>query len=198
MLLLAAIAFAALFFVSFRLYRSRRRFRELSRRDQLSGLANHSWFFERASVLIRRHQARPEARQLVLVAADIDHFKRINDEFGHRVGDGVLSGTARLFCEAFPEQALVGRIGGEEFAALVSAEGVEEVLGWIRSIRDPAPAPSRIRSDDPRVTLSFGVSCYQDGDSVESLRERADAALYLARRQGRDRCIVDPSCQGGA
>ncbi|MGY6553268.1 MAG: diguanylate cyclase domain-containing protein [Wenzhouxiangella sp.] len=196
LLLLVALSFVALIALSVRLSRSRRRFRELSRQDQLSGLANHSWFFEHAAVMIKRHQSRREFSQLVLVAADIDHFKRINDEFGHRVGDGVLCGTARLFREAFPEQALVGRIGGEEFAALVPVDRLEEVLGWIDAIR--RPAPSKLRADDPRVTISFGVSCYCDGDDIESLRERADAALYQAKQQGRDRCIVDPGCAGAA
>lgn len=191
-LLLIAIAFVALLTLLLRLYRSRRRFRELSRSDQLTGLANHSWFFERAEVLINWHKAQPEGKVLLLVAADVDHFKQINDQFGHRVGDGVLVGTARLFREAFPSHAVVGRIGGEEFAALVATDRIDQVLNWLDAIREPAL--SGLRTDDPSVTLSFGISCYQDGDNIESLRERADAALYLAKQQGRDRYIVDPDC----
>lgn len=191
-LLLIALVFFVLLALLLRAFRGRRRFRDLSRRDGLSGLANHTWFFERAQLLLDRFSRDPGQGRVVLVAADIDHFKRVNDIYGHRVGDGVLGRTARRLREVFPDQALVGRIGGEEFAVLVPIETLNEVLGCIDRFR--ASDAVAKRSGDPEVTVSFGVSCYRPGDDIYSLRERADRALYQAKQGGRNRYELDPSC----
>lgn len=190
--LVVGLAFVALLGLLLRAFRSRRRFRDLSRHDSLSGLANHRWFFERAEALIAdRHNAAPRG-VLAMVAADIDHFKRINDEFGHLVGDEVLGRTARRLLEVFPDQALVGRIGGEEFAVLVEAGTVDEVVDCIGRYRQRDT--QSIRAGDPDVTVSFGVACFRSGDRVEDLRRRADQALYRAKHEGRDCYRLDASC----
>ena len=176
----------------FRVLRSRVRFRELSRQDRLSGLVNHSWFFEQAQRLIAKVERGALQGQLVLVAADIDHFKQVNDIHGHRTGDEVIGRTARRLREVFPDDALVGRIGGEEFAALVAADELSQVLKWIEGFR--AHEPDLVRAGDPEVTLSFGLACYRPGDDIEQLRERADQALYRAKRDGRDCWRLDESC----
>jgi diguanylate cyclase (GGDEF)-like protein len=208
LLLVLGGIFFVLVALLFKAVRGRRRFRDLSRHDGLSGLANHTWFFEQAQMLLDRMVDQPtqipiegiaaESGQnlLVLVAADIDHFKAVNDKYGHRTGDGVLGRTARRLREVFPDAALVGRIGGEEFAILIEVERLGEVLACLDRFR--IPQTDAVRSGDPAVTVSFGVSCYRPGDDIHSLRERADRALYRAKQAGRDRIMLDESCPGSA
>jgi diguanylate cyclase (GGDEF)-like protein len=175
-----------------KVFQSRRRFRELSRHDGLSGLANHSWFFERAQSVIDQGLPASGNRRLVLIAADIDHFKQVNDRFGHRVGDSVLARTGQRLREVFPEHALVGRIGGEEFAVLLGVSSIDEAIQHIERFRQPDQRV--VRSGDPAVTLSFGISCAQPGETIDVVRDRADNALYLAKQAGRDRYEIDESC----
>ncbi len=186
-----ALLTVGLLLLLLRAQRSRRHFRNISRQDQLSGLFNHSWFFQRAQILLDQADAAPGC--LALVAADIDRFKRINDLHGHRVGDEVLGRTARRLREVFPEHALIGRIGGEEFAVLVRAADIREVVDCVEAFRDSQQHVLRL--GDPEVTVSFGLSCYQPGDDIEALRERADRALYQAKRDGRDCYRLDASCR---
>lgn len=194
-LVIVVLAFLLLLSVLLRTWRSRMRFRELSRQDRLSGLFNHSWFFEQAERMLAQVAQSDQSGGLVLVVADIDHFKEVNDVLGHRVGDEVLGRTARRLREVFPGHALVGRIGGEEFAVLVLADDVEQVLHCIEQFRRTGLAA--VRAGDPEVTLSFGVSCYRPGDDIHALRERADRAMYTAKRDGRDCWRVDESCRSG-
>lgn len=172
-------------------FRGRRHFRHLSRHDHLSGLANQGWFFERAESLLK--QAEEQRKPAFLVMADIDHFKQINDRFGHLFGDQVLGQVARRLREAFDGDSLVGRVGGEEFAVLVLAPGVEPILECLERLRRGGESSSR--ADDPHVTLSFGVSRYRRGDDMMALRKRADEALYEAKRRGRDCYVVSPETE---
>lgn len=192
--LLVAVIVLSLLGLLYRAFRSRRQFLELSRHDGLSGLVNHTWFFERAQAVIDefRSSGRP-GTTVVLVAADIDHFKQINDRHGHRVGDSVLGRTARRLREVFPEDALVGRIGGEEFAVLLSTSSVKHALRCIEDFR--ADHQRAARKDEPVVTLSFGLSCLQSDDDIHSMRNRADGALYRAKEAGRNRVELDAGCQ---
>ena len=191
--LLVSLVVLILIGLLLRAFISRRRFRELSRHDGLSGLANHTWFFERAQTLI--DQAKNDSakqQQIVLIAADIDHFKQVNDRHGHRVGDSVLGRTARRLREVFPEDALVGRVGGEEFAVLLSVDRVEDAIACIERFRQ---TDTRfVREDDPPITISFGISCARPGDDIHTLRTRADQAMYRAKQDGRDRYKVDAAC----
>lgn len=194
-ILLIALLTVGLLLMLVRAQRSRRHFRNISRQDQLSGLVNHTWFFQRAQTLLNSADAATAPGSLALVAADIDRFKLINDVFGHRIGDEVLGRTARRLREVFPEHALIGRIGGEEFAVLVRAADIDQVVAWIEAFR--RQQPQAVRTNDPEVTVSFGLSCYQPGDDIETLRERADRALYQAKRDGRDCYRLDDSCRAG-
>lgn len=189
---LSGLALIGLLVLMARLFRSRQWFRELSRQDSLSGLANHGWFFERAQAMLDRPAEEVGPSRWILVAADVDHFKRINDIHGHRTGDEVLGAIARRLRQAFPDHALVGRVGGEEFAVLIRAGHVDDVIECIKRFRRPGGTPSR--AGDPDVTLSFGLSCQRPGDNIERLRERADQALYRAKQAGRDRWMVDSDC----
>jgi diguanylate cyclase (GGDEF)-like protein len=149
--------------------------------DELTGLLNRRAWFETAI----------ECGRGTVLLLDIDNFKRINDLYGHPVGDAVLRGISERFLEAFPAGAVIGRLGGEEFGVLladslpVARERCEAVLEAIeRSVvshRDIALS----------VTLSAGAAAWTGtGDrarSLETTYERADAAMYEAKRAGRNR-----------
>ena len=184
-LLLVAV-FSLLILLLVRTVRSRQHFRQLSRHDSLSGLANRAWFFEQAAELLV--SPRDEDKSTFLAVADIDHFKAVNDRYGHRVGDQVIGRTARLLRAAFGPDALTGRIGGEEFAVMIRVADVKDVIAAIQ--RFAAAGPEDKRQDDPEVTVSFGIARARFGDDVDTLRERADSALYKAKRDGRNRYVV--------
>ena len=161
-------------------------FRESSERDALSGLRNRGAFEESMRKLIPR--AQKEGRPLSLVVADIDHFKKVNDIWGHQAGDQAISGIGKLIAQTIRGCDTAGRIGGEEFC-----------IGVWNCPNDPAHRlADRIRlaferlehsglSDDIRLTASFGVATAQDGETYEDLFARADAALYKAKSNGRNR-----------
>jgi diguanylate cyclase (GGDEF)-like protein len=160
-----------------------------SETDKLSGLLNRRGFDEAANALIRECAAanRPAA----LVIADLDHFKSINDTFGHATGDRVISAFGKLLRAASEAGMVAGRIGGEEFAVLIPgstpsaarlfAEGVRAAIGAVEidGLRDRS-----------RLTASFGVCTLAAGDTLTDMLHRADDALYMAKRDGRDRVRV--------
>ncbi|MBY0397206.1 MAG: GGDEF domain-containing protein, partial [Thermoleophilia bacterium] len=126
--------------------------------------------------------------RLSLVTADIDHFKRINDEHGHDVGDTAIQSISRLLAET--SDAAVGRIGGEEFAIALPGRTLEEaesVAGGLR-LRCTQLRLRGLRGP-VALTCSFGVSTWSEGETVGSLLRRADIALYEAKAGGRNRVV---------
>ncbi|GJD90065.1 MULTISPECIES: diguanylate cyclase domain-containing protein [Methylobacterium] len=155
----------------------------LAETDPLSGLLNRRAFFAQASQSADR--AGNHGR-LSMILADIDHFKRINDEHGHDIGDRAIQAVAKLMSE----EGRAGRLGGEEFAIALADTGLEAAEAVARRLCLKA-RDLRIRgSRGPvRLTCSFGVSTWTEGDSVEALVKRADIALYEAKAGGRDRVV---------
>lgn len=157
-------------------------FREISRTDTLTGLLNRSAFMEAAK------HATPGSW---LIVSDIDHFKRVNDSWGHAAGDMALKCLGGLLCSM---KMTCARIGGEEFAIFLplaskdQARLVAEGLRTAFSLRQIDGLPG-----DARLTASFGLAGWEQGDSFDTLFKRADAALYRAKAQGRDRVIVAES-----
>lgn len=152
--------------------------------DPLSGLLNRRAFFERA------HDACAcSERPLSTIMLDIDHFKQINDDFGHNVGDDVIRSVAN---EIIAENGIVGRLGGEEFAivlrdkTLSDAAEIAERLKLRFSILCIATCDKAVK-----FTCSFGVSEWRNGESIDDLLKRADIALYNAKRAGRNRVVAD-------
>jgi diguanylate cyclase (GGDEF)-like protein len=182
----AALALVALLLVLAHVLRGRHHFRRLSRLDSLTRLANHTRFFEAAADLVR--QSHGSESPVTLIIGDIDHFKLVNDRFGHIAGDRTLKAVARALRAGCPEDALIGRIGGEEFAVCLpdsSTESIERLLvEWRRAL-------SRIDcgGDDWPLTMSFGVARAGPAESLAALRLRADEALYRAKRSGRDQVV---------
>lgn len=160
--------------------------------DALTGLANRRAFDGRLDQALA--EAAAGGTPPCLLVADLDHFKRINDHFGHGFGDQVLRATAQVLRSLVPEPALAARVGGEEFAVLLPAAPLDEALALAERLRT-AVAAARIRRkghDEPlqRVTLSLGAAMWRSGESAGSLVDRADRALYSAKASGRDRVAL--------
>ncbi|MBK8456216.1 MAG: GGDEF domain-containing protein [Phyllobacteriaceae bacterium] len=151
--------------------------------DHLSGLLNRRGFEEKAV------EALAHASGAALVVCDIDHFKRINDTYGHAVGDAAIGRMARLFKEAAGCNAIVGRIGGEEFAALAPFANPAMARLICESVRTSLAAGEE-ESAISRFTASFGIAARHQDESLSRLMERADAALYQAKRTGRNRVVI--------
>lgn len=155
-----------------------------SETDPLTGLLNRRGFETRARLLFEEGRKLP----MVMIVADIDHFKRVNDVHGHAAGDKVLKHLASLMRDGVRQSDLCGRIGGEEFCILMP--GAELPIGRLaaENVRSVfAQTAKRIVGVDAPLTASFGAVEVRDGESYQSLFERADAVLYAAKSQGRDR-----------
>jgi len=160
---------------------------ELSRTDQLTGLANRSYFFERLGEtlsLTQRHNL-----ELAVLIADIDHFKRVNDTYGHGVGDEVLRVFGTIIAADCRYEDFPGRYGGEEFVVMLPETSVSGTQSLYYRVRDNIIKQNMLTSPDV-VTFSAGVAGYEHGDTQESLLKKADDALYEAKNNGRDQCVV--------
>ena len=154
---------------------------ETGERDPLTGIANRRAWLDGA----RRRLRRRGGGAVILI--DLDHFKRINDRFGHAVGDEVLRTVARRLCDAAGADGCVGRLGGEEFAALVpgGAAEAEHRAQRMRRALERTPPPAGV--GDLRVRASFGIASVASAAELEPALDAADAALYRAKAAGRDR-----------
>jgi diguanylate cyclase (GGDEF)-like protein len=155
--------------------------------DSLTGIPNRRIFLESLEVAMsfaQRHQT-----PLAVIMADLDNFKKINDTFGHDTGDRVLQSFAILLVENIRQEDLVARFGGEEFILMLPGTSDTEAVALAERIKhrweEITPPEFSVR-----VTSSFGVSAYQPGDSVSSLIEKADQALYEAKRLGKNQVVM--------
>ncbi|MDX6752226.1 GGDEF domain-containing protein [Geminicoccaceae bacterium 1502E] len=156
-------------------------------RDPLTGLLNRRGL----EAWLTRRRAEGAAGRLAVLAFDIDHFKRINDTFGHRAGDGVLAAVAGTIVATISRGAL-GRIGGEEFVVLVddvTAEGAFAAAERLRTAIGRQRLEGLARTEP--ITCSFGVAMLEPGESLWAAFERADRLLYAAKRAGRNRTFVE-------
>ncbi len=158
--------------------------RATSRTDALTGLANRRVLTERAETEMAR--SRRSGAPLSVAILDIDHFKAYNDEFGHLAGDQVLASISLLMADRLRGQDLLVRYGGEEFCTLLP--DVDAIGG--RVVVDELRALARTTPSHTVVTISGGVAQWDGAESFEALLERADQALYTAKRSGRDRTVV--------
>lgn len=151
-----------------------------ARTDTLSGLLNRRGFEDDANALLAR---RPGP--LALLLADLDHFKQINDRYGHMAGDAVIAGFGRILLDMAPDGAVEGRIGGEEFALLVCVPTPETALALASALRERMATP--LDPTIPHTTVSIGVTMAESADGLDSVLQKADKALYRAKRGGRNR-----------
>ncbi|HHH36452.1 MAG TPA: diguanylate cyclase [Gammaproteobacteria bacterium] len=158
----------------------------LAATDQLTALYNRRSIREHLARQLAGH--RRHGRPLALIMFDLDHFKRINDDLGHHAGDLALRAVARIAGDRIREADMLGRWGGEEFVLVCGETDREGALELAERIRQGVEAAQEEGLND--TTVSIGVTLAEAGDTVEDLLKRADEALYLAKRGGRNRVIL--------
>jgi diguanylate cyclase len=166
---------------------------ELGMRDPLTELNNRRCFdLNLAKEITDAHAQRSE---MCLVMGDIDHFKSINDTFGHQIGDEILKMFAKLLSSNVKGRDTVARFGGEEFAIILPETGLRDAKQLTEGIRSQLEAKELAlnNSGEPigKITASFGVAQLGEGDDADKLVQRADARLYEAKCAGRNRVAVD-------
>lgn len=174
------------FYAVHRSYRLHKQLVALASTDVLTGLLNRRAFIAETTDRLRQDDAG------YVLIVDADHFKRINDSFGHAVGDICLRAVAARLREVTPPADIVARIGGEEFGLHIRASAQEierlgdRICAAIQVTRDPA-------EDAPlQLTLSAGAARFRLGDTLEQAMRRADTALYRAKQAGRAQMVVWP------
>lgn len=151
--------------------------------DVLTGLLNRRGL-ERAFT-----EMRGDSPFIGIVMCDLDHFKRINDEFGHATGDDVIRAMADTLRDRSKRTAALARLGGEEFVVLIPGEDLASTAGFAESVRQ-ALAERIWPSFDRVVSASFGATVMDEGEALSDAIERADAALYVAKEAGRNRVAL--------
>ncbi|MBU2710811.1 GGDEF domain-containing protein [Zooshikella harenae] len=163
--------------------------RDRATRDPLTTLANRGAYEERVQLEFarwKRYQA-----PLVICIADIDFFKRINDQYGHLAGDKLLKIFAQLLTRRLREVDFVARYGGEEFVILMSNTPIEDAQQVIEEVRKLIETtPFHFQQQEVAVTASFGLTALKKGDDPHSAFARADEALYKAKQSGRNQCCI--------
>ena len=156
--------------------------------DPLTRLSNRGALFERAKVLSQQCAARKQPFSVIQI--DLDHFKHINDSFGHQAGDLVLSHAARLIADSIREPDLAGRVGGEEFCVLLPGSNLDQAVRVAERIRARISGKEILvqKSQTIRVSASLGVSSAMESDNYDFqyLQSVADRRLYQAKRSGRN------------
>ena len=176
---------------AYRTKHSQLRFRRMARHDDLTGIYSRQYFMEQAEQAL--HRLHKGASQGCMLIMDMDHFKRINDQYGHIHGDAVLRHVAHVCRSELRESDVFGRLGGEEFGILMpgcaSAHG-REIGERIRTALLERPVEISA-SESIMVTTSIGMACTGDyGYALKRLLSKADSALYEAKRGGRNRLVV--------
>jgi diguanylate cyclase (GGDEF)-like protein len=189
-LILAAVAAISLGLLAWVLWRSRRRFRNQAQTDSLTGIANRRHFLDRAQQVA--NSSRQQKRIASVMVLDIDYFKLINDAHGHQAGDAAIRHVATHANNCLREGDVFGRIGGEEFAALLPA--TDELTAWavaerLRKVIEQTPLEHH--GDRIPITVSIGLmSGTLTADNIEALIQCADKVMYRAKNSGRNRSVA--------
>jgi diguanylate cyclase (GGDEF)-like protein len=164
--------------------------KRLSREDALTGLLNRRMILERATAEWVRWRRYVSAFSIMII--DADDFKSINDQYGHLVGDQILKLLANTIKRSVRAVDMVGRLGGEEFVVVMPETSAEGALAASQNVMSNI-RQTRLRTDDFNIpmTVSIGIATVSlDDKNFDSVLQRADVALYAAKRQGRDRAVV--------
>ncbi|MGI4861075.1 MAG: GGDEF domain-containing protein [Janthinobacterium lividum] len=161
------------------------RLADLAATDPLTGVRNRRNFLEEAQRIVRDSAATNVPVSALFI--DIDHFKAINDQLGHAAGDRVISEVAAAIVEQTRSADVVGRMGGEEFAVLVTTSPMTTALEVAERLRRRV---GTIRHPQGQVSVSLGLAEWEGGESLASLLDRADKAMLEAKRRGRDRVAL--------
>lgn len=158
-------------------------------RDSLTGLLNHTTFRTKLNQEINR--CKRTFSPMALAMLDIDHFKQVNDRFGHAAGDSVLKSISRLLKQRLRKTDLIGRYGGEEFVALLLDTDADQAFEVIDELRQHFSQIEHFpdREGGLQVTFSGGIAAFPEFNTANSLSEAADQALYTAKSYGRNRIV---------
>jgi diguanylate cyclase (GGDEF)-like protein len=161
--------------------------RRAARRDYLTGMYNRRFFFESAGPIFAN--AARSGSDLMVAMIDIDHFKSVNDTYGHDMGDEVLKSVAETLTGLVRETDIIARFGGEEFCLLAPAVSVENVPGFLEKIRDRV---SKLSFQDGAfsITVSIGATSLMNS-ALESMITQSDQMLYQAKESGRNRVVIE-------
>lgn len=170
--------------------RTEAKLRELATTDPLTGLANRRSFMDTALREFRR--ALRYGTYLSLLMLDLDHFKNVNDTYGHDVGDDVLCALAEAMRGALRDVDTPGRLGGEEFAVLLPQTGIDMATSAAERLREWMSSTGVLARDgsEVRCTVSIGVVQAVEGEELKDFLARADKAMYEAKTKGRNRVVV--------
>jgi diguanylate cyclase (GGDEF)-like protein len=164
-----------------------RRHRDEAQTDAMTGLLNRRALFDRFSL-----GELPE--QTAVLMFDIDHFKQINDQQGHGAGDAVIQHFGNIMQRGVRKNDVIARIGGEEFCAVLPKMSIEEARAIAERIREDFDQhPARLLAESFPATVSAGVAIAMAGETFSVVLNRADTALYKAKRQGRNRVAGSPA-----
>lgn len=164
---------------------------QLALKDHLTGLYNVRYFQSRLSEEVassKRHKT-----PLSLIIYDIDHFKQVNDQYGHQVGDKMLVAISDKASKKLRSSEVVARVGGEEFSVILPFCATKHAIQTAERLREAISHVSVNVNDQLTVsrTISLGVASLQKGESCDSLYRRADNALYQAKNSGRNKVCID-------
>jgi diguanylate cyclase (GGDEF)-like protein len=194
-LLIFGMFYAMAAFYRATVIKAERRLLAAATTDPLTGLANRAAFHVRAQNELAQGRRRGEPVSLML--ADVDFFKRINDEFGHEAGDLVLVRLAELMRQTLREVDVLARWGGEEFLALLPSADTSEASAVAERLRQAVAAVHiDIGGRTVQVTMSFGIAQVQPDHDLQSATQNADQALYGSKRGGRNRVSCAPVSAG--
>lgn len=157
--------------------------------DNLTGLPNREAYVERALLEVQRFKRY--GNPITMAVCDIDHFKKINDGFGHQVGDKVLKLISKVISTRLRSVDFIARYGGEEFVILLPETKEDDAYKALDKIRaSVAKTPFKFKDKPLQITISFGISEFKKDSEIEDVFSQADGALYEAKNQGRNRCVI--------
>jgi len=165
---------------------AKKRAEELAHKDELTGLDNRRAFFDQGHRVFQ--QAFRFKHPVSVIMMDIDHFKNVNDNYGHSLGDKVLQVIAELLKDIVREIDIVARIGGEEFAFVLPETGEDEAVNLAERLRLKIAETTVVHEEKQiKITASFGVSSHRvENEALEKMLTRADDALFIAKKKGRN------------
>lgn len=158
--------------------------------DALTGVANKRAFDERIKLEFKRWKRSKES--LILAVLDVDYFKKINDTYGHPIGDKVLRTISQLVDKQVRDSDFFGRVGGEEFAIIFTGSDLKNALKRLNQFRSSIES-CKFASKGKRIVITMSVGCavFVDKDTPDDVYSRADKALYKAKQTGRNRCLSE-------
>ncbi len=175
-----------------RLQRKMEEVADMATIDELTGLYNRRALFSRLAEEHSRSKRYGQGFSLLLI--DIDDFKNVNDKHGHQVGDGILKGLGAFLRQNLRDSDFPSRYGGEEFLCLLPSTDVDQAVqvgNKIRQLLSQSILSNKKKDVSLQITVSIGIAAFTPEDDIDTLIKRADDALYLAKRQGKNRVVTE-------